>query len=526
MTKKNIKDIQPRTKTPQRRWLKRILLTALAIILVPILTLATYLFLKYQNELTNTAGKVTFSTALPIPRLAESTVSADGTRTFDLSLKTGKTEFFPGTQTETWGINGNYLGPTLRAKNGEKVQFKISNDLPQTTSVHWHGMHVPAKMDGGPHQSIKSGETWEPNWTIKQPAATLWYHPHPHGLSEKHIYRGLAGMFILDDDNPAALQLPHVYGKDDIPVIVQDKEFTKDKQLDEGPGSAATGKIGKEIIVNGARTPFLAVSTEKIRLRLLNGSAARIYNFGMSDDREMQVIASDGGLLEQLTSVKRLVLSPGERAEVIITMRPDEKVTLRSYPMEMKSGLLNNRTFGGDDTLDILQLRALPMLESSPAIPSKLAVIEKLDPAKAAATRQFVLDGSKKINDKSMDMNRVDLAVTKGTSEIWEVTNEAQMPHNFHVHDVQFQIISIDGSPPPLELAGYKDTVRIFPGQTIRIIMEFTDYADATWPYMYHCHLLRHEDDGMMGQFVVIEPGQVAPSRLKGSMDDMQHHAH
>ncbi|GAB4085234.1 hypothetical protein GCM10028784_18640 [Myceligenerans cantabricum] len=140
-----------------------------------------------------------FDTALAIPPLARSWV-VDGVRTFDLTAQSGTTEFRPGVETPTWGFDGPYLGPTLRAERGEQVAVHVTNELDEPTSVHWHGMHLPPAMDGGPHQEIAPGGTWEPTWRIDQPAATLWYHPHPHGTTEEHVYRGLAGLFLLDDD--------------------------------------------------------------------------------------------------------------------------------------------------------------------------------------------------------------------------------------------------------------------------------------------------------------------------------------
>ncbi|MBM7093806.1 multicopper oxidase domain-containing protein, partial [Streptomyces sp. S12] len=141
-----------------------------------------------------------FDNALAIPPLAESTVEQDGTRVFSLRMQAGETEFRDGVRTPTWGFNGTYLGPTLRAKRGEKVRVRITNELGEASTVHWHGMHLPARMDGGPHQMIAPGGTWTPHWTVDQPAATLWYHPHPHGKTEEHVRRGLAGLFLLDDD--------------------------------------------------------------------------------------------------------------------------------------------------------------------------------------------------------------------------------------------------------------------------------------------------------------------------------------
>ncbi|MFO7690819.1 MAG: multicopper oxidase domain-containing protein, partial [Cryobacterium sp.] len=179
----------------------------------------------------STVGAVAFQTPLGIPPLAESTLDSNGDRVFELTAEEGSSEFTSGVQTATWGYNGSYLGPTLVAERGENVRVNVTNDLDEVTTVHWHGMHLPAVMDGGPHQVIDPGATWQPEWTIDQPAATLWYHPHPHEASEEQVERGLAGMFIVQDDAERALNLPRTYGVDDIPVIVQDRRFDSDGQF-------------------------------------------------------------------------------------------------------------------------------------------------------------------------------------------------------------------------------------------------------------------------------------------------------
>jgi bilirubin oxidase len=454
----------------------------------------------------STVGEVEFSQQLVIPPLAESTVDGQGRRVFDLTVQAGQSEFTPGQSTDTLGMNSDYLGPTLRARRGEHVQINVHNALDEITTMHWHGMHLPAEADGGPHQQIDPGGTWSPGWQVDQPAATLWYHPHPHGETETHVYRGLAGMFILDDDVEAGLDLPRDYGVDDIPVIVQDKTFDDDGQLIEG-NRQHPGMLGNTLLVNGTVGPYHEVGHKRVRLRLLNGSTARTYSFGFSDDRDFALIGTDGGLLTEPHRTDRIRLSPGERAEIVLTMQPDEDVVLRSYPPELGADGTTNRQAGGEDSFDVLELRAGAILESSPPVPDRLVDIPRLDPGDASETRQFELR-SRTINGEQMDMNRIDEVVTVGRSEIWEVENGHGQIHNFHIHDVQFQVLDIDGELPPPELAGWKDTVFLPPRTTIRLIMRFTDYADPSTPYMFHCHLLRHEDRGLMGQFVVVEPGQ------------------
>jgi bilirubin oxidase len=200
-------------------------------------------------------------------------------------------------------------------------------------------------------------------------------------------------------------------------------------------------------------------------------------------------------------------LSPGERAEILVRMAPGETVVLRSEKPDLGGtlGALGAGN-GGGDRFDVLELRAADSLRSAGTIPSALAAIDRLDPADAVQERHWELDGTQ-INQRNMDMDRIDAVAEVGTTEVWVVRNNMAFPHNFHVHDVQFQVLEYSGGPAPPQLAGWKDTVYLRPNETVRLIMRFDDYADPEAPYMFHCHLLRHEDNGMMGQFLVVEPG-------------------
>jgi len=454
------------------------------------------------------AGKVDFATALPVPPLATPTVAPDGTKNFELDARAGTTEFLPGKQTTTWGFDGAYLGPTLVAERGDTVRVRVTNHLTEETSVHWHGMHLPARMDGGPHQMVSPGEVWRPTWRVDQPAATLWYHPHLHGRTEEQVQLGMAGMFLIHDPREEALALPRTYGVDDLPVIVQDKRFASDGQFTDSV-SGFIGPIGDTLVVNGVVGPYVNVSSDRVRLRLLNASAARTYDFGFADRRTVALIATDGGLLPAPVPLDHIRLSPGERAEIVVTVQPRERAVLRSFPPDLGlEGPLPGMN-AGSDTLDVLELRAAASLAHGPDVPPVLAPIERWDAASAAVTRTFRLDGHE-INGRSMESGRVDETVTVDTLEEWAVTNTMDLPHSFHVHDVQFQIASIDGDPPPPELAGWKDTIYLPPQSEFRLLLRFTDFPDRNASYMYHCHLLAHEDAGMMGQFVVVRRGEHA----------------
>jgi suppressor of ftsI len=459
-----------------------------------------------NSAVVSTVGEVAFERPLAIPPLAPSTVNAAGERVFDLTAREGSSSLQAGGETSTWGFNQSHLGPTLRAARGERVRVAVHNELDEPTTVHWHGMHLPAQMDGGPHQRIEPGDTWTPQWRVDQPATSLWYHPHLHGETEEHVTRGLAGLFLIDDAVEAALALPRSYGTDDIPLLVQDARLDDDNQLDFSVRGFA-GLMGDQVYVNGTAGAFFDVTTDVVRLRLLNASPARVYNFAMSDERPLALIGTDGGLLERPHLTGSVQLSPGERAQVLVRMKPGESVTLRSTPPDLGVGEGSETGNGGRDSFDVLQLRTAPSLAAVGTVPNTLIPVEPLP--EPTAFRRFELSGTN-INDTQMDMGRIDEVVTVDTTEEWLVRNDQGQPHSFHVHDVQFQVRLVDDAAPPPELAGWKDTIYLRPNSDYRLVMRFTDYTDEETPYMFHCHLLWHEDRGMMGQFLVVSPGSDA----------------
>ncbi len=292
-------------------------------------------------------------------------------------------------------------------------------------------------------------------WDIDQQAATLWYHPHPHGETEDHVSRGLAGMFLLQDDAEQALGLPNEYGVDDVPVIVQDTGFSAEGEREANPRGYAGG-LGDELLVNGTRGPYLDVTDEVVRLRLLNASTARSYAFTWGDGRPIELIATDGGLLEASVELDHVRLSPGERAEVLLRVTPGERVVLQSRMTPEIAGLVAPVASGngGADAFDVLEVRAAGQLDAAPEVPDRLNTIPDFDESEVATTRTFTLNDSFEINGEAMDMGRIDETVTVDTLERWVVENDTAVPHSFHVHDVQFRIASIGGAAPPPELAG------------------------------------------------------------------------
>ncbi len=462
---------------------------------------------------------------LAIPRLDTGTVGADGVRAFELVAGAGTSSFVAGTQTPTWGYNGAFGGPTLRAAQGERVRVVVRNELAEVTTTHWHGMKVPAAADGGPRQPIVRGDSWTAEWTVEQPAATLWYHPHNHGTTEAHVYRGLAGLFLIEDEKPPAdLPLPRDYGVDDVPVVVTDRSFTADGAFDERRRDAS-GMLGDTLLVNGTVSPRFSATRELTRLRILNGSTARSYRFQL-DTGPLVLVATDSGLLPKPVSVAGLTLTPGERAEVIVALEPGQTAMLRSVPHTL--GLLSTteRASGTRDTFDVLELSRANADDSAPpgtasTAPATLTEMNAwvaaggafaaplTDPPEPDVRRTVTLQDNK-INHRRMNMARIDEVVTVGSRERWLITNEHFLPHNLHIHNARFRVYSIDGRKPTAELRGWKDTVYAPPSRTVIIDVEFGTSTDPHMPYMFHCHLLQHEDQGMMAQFVVVRPGETA----------------
>ncbi|WGD36504.1 multicopper oxidase domain-containing protein [Lysinibacter sp. HNR] len=464
----------------------------------------------------STRGEINFNNELTIPPLAESSQTPDGHRSFNLTPRSSKTEFIPGRDTTTFGYNGSYLGPTIRAQRGETVAIHVQNDLSEATTVHWHGMKLPAAMDGGPHQTIHPGDSWTATWTINQPAATAWYHPHPHGRTEAQVNMGLAGIFIIDDDTETGTRLPHNYGVDDIPVVVQDRMFSSSGEFTTRE-RAVTGYVGDTILVNGTLAPYFTATTETLRLRLLNGSSARTYNFAFSDGREFSLVATDSGYVAGAIQLSSIILSPGERAEIIVRLSPSDSCVLQSLPYDSRMSFTHANAAGANDSLDILQIRAADHLLPGSTLPSLLAAAEDAlltDANSATARKRFELSGHL-INAKSMDMTRIDEVVAAGAVELWEIRNIHVQAHNFHVHNARFTVLSVDNEPPPPHLAGWKDTVFLPAGTSVRCLITFGPYPDPYLPYMYHCHLLWHEDMGMMGQYTVVAPDEVSSAPRK-----------
>ncbi len=451
----------------------------------------------------------------------------DGTtRVFRLQLRTGSVEWVPGAPTLTYGANGDVLGPTLHFRRGERVRIEVTNDLGITTTLHWHGMQVPARADGGPYQTIAPGTTWNSEYDIVQRAMTAWYHPHQMHATARHVYMGLAGMILVEDQAEISV-LPSTYGVDDLPLVVQDKQLFADGTHPYSGESTPSmhdhmaGLRGQIMMVNGRITPRAVVPRGLVRLRVLNGSNARIYNFGFSDNREVLQIASDGGLLDAPIATTRVLLAPGERAELLVDFGSDEPgtaVRLQSYSGEVFGALYTgmmgaNMTDSLDrTTFDIMTFEVGAESGTGIVAPTSFTPIEREPEAAAVRTRAIALSmtaGAWLINGTQMNQisdvpAAINFRIAPGDVEIWQLTNSSGVSHPIHLHNRHFQILTIDGEPPPPHLAGWKDTVIVGPQHTVRILVRFEGTPDDEFPYMFHCHILEHEDMGMMGQFFIV----------------------
>lgn len=442
--------------------------------------------------------------ALSIPPLLDPIPDVNGVKQFNLNIEERTHNFYTDVTSNTFGINQSYLGNTLRIKNGDKVSINYTNKLQEATTMHGHGMHVPASMDGGPNQRIEPNTTWSAIYTINQKASTNWYHPHLMGKTAEHVYKGLTGFIILEDSQSDVLALPKTYGKDDIPLVIQDRNFLN-KQLSYTPvgRDIMRGYRGDVLLTNGQIQPKLNAKAGLLRLRILNGSNGSLYNFSFSNGLVFSQIATDNSFLESPVELTSLKLSPSERAEIVVDLANDANGEVLLKVVE----LIDNRSF----TALRISVDAQAALVST--LPSSLTTHEVIDINQVVRTRNFTLEGSGNmgnpiltINNKAMLMSRIDETLNVNELEIWHIENTMNLNHNFHIHATHFRPYKRNGSTANIlaNEQGYKDCIHLGPNETVDILVKMLDYTDASGKYMYHCHYLEHEDAGMMGQFVVV----------------------
>lgn len=511
----------------------------------------------------------------PLPGLAPTDTQADGSAfnpDLDLVLKATASEvaLLPGSTTRVWtyqgsvvsgdpgavqAIPGSYLGPIIRVRRGQKVRVTFTNDLPgsdQASIIHWHGLQVPAAMDGHPRDAVQPGQSFVYEFEVTDRAGTYWFHPHPHRLTAQQVIAGLAGLFIVSDDDADHLALPT--GDYDLPLVIQDRVFDGDNQFAYGADmmTAMMGFLGNRLLVNGQPDLSLPVATRAYRLRMLNGSNARIYKLAWSDGTPLTVIGTDDGLLDAPIERPYVMLSPGERLEVWADLRDrtvGDELRLISQAFTgaegvgsaggmMGGGMMGGGMMGGMMSggaaqgieLQLATLRVERQETETLSLPAALTPITRhrlADAVNATAPRRVVITQQNmtwKLNGRDFDMMAVadDEKVKAGTLEVWEIVNAVNpgemmdplgMAHPFHFHGVQFQVVSrsLSTDYPDFAIgyatvseglvdAGWKDTVLVMPGETVQLLMRFPDNLGV---FVYHCHNLEHADNGMMRNYAI-----------------------
>ena len=457
-----------------------------------------------------------------------------------LTLQEGMHSFTGGAPTMSYGANGDVLGPTLIVHRGDAADWTVVNALPDSTTLHWHGMHVAAHNDGGPYTPIAPGATWNPEFTVLDPAGTFWYHPHLHHMTEHQVSMGVAGQIWVRDPVEQALDLPRTYGVDEFPIILQTKDF-------DAMGMVLAGTNADDIpLVNATAGGTLAVPASIIRLHLLNGASQRVFHLGFTDNLPFHLIATDGGLLPAPVERTRLRLSPGERAEVLVDCGGLEGTSfeLLSFASELPSatygaaqpgmgagmvltGYAGNPLNGTDFPFMTLQVgppgdvTSIPeVLDPSHVVPWTTGEVNRGFTFSPSVMGPNALNNPFVINGTPFAMDVINFEAQLGDIEVWQLTNNSPIGHPFHVHNTPFYLLDRNGVAPGPEEAGLKDVVFVPAMQSARIILQFNDFADPDMPYMYHCHMLVHEDGGMMGAFVVVDPaaGVGEPGGERGGM--------
>jgi spore coat protein A len=504
----------------------------------------------------NPATLTKYVDPLPIPPVAQQ--SAPGH--YDLTMMQGTTQFssqLPATP--VWGFGGGYLGPTIEERTGTPITVTWINNLPTThllapfidhtldgamqapdvrAVTHLHGGHVAPDSDGGPDGWFLPGQQVTYAYPNDQDATTLWYHDHAMGITRLNPYAGLAGFYILRDDYEDSLNLPK--GAYEIPLVIQDKLFNTDGTLTyPGPGITHPAWLpemfGDAIAVNGKLWPYVNVEPRKYRLRILNGSNARFYSLtiaapkkGAKFEPAFNQIGSEGGLLPQTATLRQLLIAPGERADVIVDFTNDAGLTL-VMKNNAKAPYPNGDVPEPQTTGQVLQFRVAQSVSGpdTSVIPVNPRPIARLDPAQAAVTRDIKMTElidpfldepvQLRLEDK-VYRDPIDIFPALGTTEVWRFVNTTGDTHPMHLHLVQFQVldrqnfdvsgylatgtIRTTGTPRTANAneMGWKDTVRVDPGQVVRIIARF----DHLGTYPVHCHILEHEENEMMRPFGVV----------------------
>lgn len=422
---------------------------------------------------------------------------------------------------------GGFPGPTLRLREGETVRLNFTNNLPEATNLHLHGLHVPPSVDD-PLALVQPGESRLYEFTIpKGSAGTYWYHPHVHGRVAPQLYAGLAGLLVVEGPLDA---LPELKGAEEHLLVLKDWLFSGNRIPAWTHMDWMNGREGNLLTVNAAVRPTLRAQKATLRLRLLNASNARYYRLAL-ENHPLYLIATDGGFLEKPVELPELLLAPGERAEVLVRLSRPGNYRLQALPydrgaMMMHGGMMGDQGMGmmdhgmmdhgsrggmgdtgmmgsmmgmGATRLETLLTIVAPASPKPLPLPASLAPVERLEPARATATRRFelgerMMQAEFFINGQMFDPARVDVRAQLGSLEVWELVNKTDMDHPFHLHTYPFQVLSRGGKPAPYR--AWKDTVNLRKNEVVRIAVPLRDFSGVT---VYHCHIVEHEDRGMMG---------------------------
>lgn len=438
---------------------------------------------------------------LPLPSLKPLANQSTQAGMFEAELRAApvKVALTPSFTTEFWAYNDSVPGPVIDVFEGDTVKITVKNNLAQETTVHWHGLPVPPEQDGNPHDAIPAGGSRV--YTFKLPencAGTYWYHPHGHNTVAEQVYRGLAGTFIVRSKSDPLAALPEQNW------LISDLKLADDGQIaDNTMMDWMNGREGQFALINGAYRPKIELK-ETTRIRLWNANSGRYLNLNLADF-DAQLVGTDGGLLEKPYAIDSLLLSPGERAELVITPKKTGSVSL--IAMAYDRGKMGPKVIEQDLILAELsltqakaatlptRLRKLPDF-GKPTVFKKLEYTETMDMNQGLSGIKFMING------KMHDLNRIDLTSKMGEVEEWTIFNNSHMDHNFHIHGTQFFVIDheLNGHKHAPDYVGLKDTINLKPYETIRIKI----VQEMKGLRMYHCHILEHETIGMMGQLNVI----------------------